>query len=92
MEQTSPERRVWPRALMRVIHRHRIGGRSLRRVSELVYVRGRPNAVLEWLDLAGMRAPLYLALDPDKLHAAQRPAHFFVYDDETRDPRFEPLE
>jgi hypothetical protein len=77
---------------LRVIHLHRIGGRSLRRVSELVYVRGLPNAVLDWFDLAGVRAPLYIALDPDRLHAAKRPEHFFTYDGETRDPRFEPLD
>ena len=92
MQQTSTERRAWPRARMRVVHRHRIGGQSLRRVSELVYVRGQPNAVLEWLDLAGVRAPLYTTLDPDKLREAKRPAHFFVYDGETLDPRFVPLE
>ncbi len=89
MAQTSTERRTGPRARLRVIHRHRIGGHRLKRVSELVYVRGQPKVVLEWLNLAGVRAPLFLELDPGKLHTPKRLHHFFVYDGETSDPRFE---
>jgi hypothetical protein len=89
MAQTSTERRIGPRARMRVVHRHRIGAHLLRRVSELVYVRGQPNVVLEWVNLAGVRAPLYMALDPERLHAPRRPRHFFTYDGETSDPRFD---
>src|SRR3954470_15634649 len=63
MAQPSTERRTGPRARLRVVHRHRIGTHRLSRVSELVYVRGQPKVVLEWVDLAGVRAPLYLALD-----------------------------
>ena len=88
---SSTERRSGPRARLRVLHRHRIGGHHLKRVSELVYVRGQPNAVLEWIDLAGVRAPLYIPLDPEQLHAPPRMHSLFVYDGETRDPRFESL-
>ena len=59
------ERRNIPRTKLKVIHRHRIGAQSFRRVSELVFVRGKPRAMLEWLNLGGVRSPLYIAeLDP----------------------------
>ena len=35
---------------LKVIHRHRAGDAVFRRVSELVFVSGRPKAVLGWID------------------------------------------
>jgi hypothetical protein len=85
----ATERRVLPRGSSRVIHRHRIGERRFRRVSELVFLRGKPFAVLEWIDFSGDRTPLYLALDPAKLRPQARPRNTFYYDGTTSDPRFE---
>jgi len=84
------DRRSIPRTQLKVIHRHRIGGRRFRRVSELVFVpNSRPRAVLEWVDLGSMRSPLYIAeLDPTKLRRAKRLRNTFYYDGETIDPRY----
>jgi hypothetical protein len=60
------ERRA-ARAPQKVVHRHRIGTLVFKRVSEFVYVRGEPKAVLRWVDIAGIRTPIYLSLDPAKL-------------------------
>ena len=77
---------------LKVIHRHRVGDKVLRRVSELVYVRGKPRALLGWINSAGVRTPLYICeLDPAKLRQAEGVKNTFLYDEETVDPRFEPL-
>ena len=77
---------------LKVIHRHRVGDKVLRRVSELVYVRGRPRALLGWINSAGVRTPLYICeLDPAKLRKAEGVKNTFLYDAMTVDPRFEPL-
>jgi hypothetical protein len=44
-----------------------------RRVSELVYIRGRPKAILRWIDIAGVRTPIYAELDPAKLSQPRTP-------------------
>jgi hypothetical protein len=78
------------RSGLKVLHRHRAGGYEFRRVSELVYVRGRPKAILGWVDVGGMRTPIYLCeLDPAKLHKAAATPGTFYYDDVTVDPRYE---
>lgn len=60
----------------------------MRRVSELVYVEGKPKAVLEWIDIAGVRTPLYVSpLDPEKLRPKSK--RTFYYEGETLDPRDE---
>jgi hypothetical protein len=84
------DRRSIPRTQLRVIHKHRMGGRTFRRVSELVFVPNRhPRAVLEWVDLGGVRSPLYIAeLDPGKLRRAKRQRNTYYYDGETIDPRY----
>jgi len=84
------DRRSIPRTQLKVIHRHRIGGRRFRRVSELVFVpNSRPRAVLEWVDLGSMRSPLYIAeIDPTKLRRAKRLRNTYYYDGETIDPRY----
>ena len=83
------ERRNLPRVSSRVIHRHRIGSHRFRRVSDLVFVRGKPFAVLEWINSTGVRTPIYLPLDPEKLRPRTRPKNTFYYDGTTTDPRFE---
>jgi hypothetical protein len=84
------DRRSIPRTQLRVIHKHRMGGRRFRRVSELVFVpNSRPRAVLEWVDLGGVRSPLYITeLDPEKLRRAKRQRNTYYYDGETIDPRY----
>jgi hypothetical protein len=80
------------RAGPRVIHRHRVGRRVFRRVSELVFVRGQPKALLGWVDLGGVRTPLYICdLDRAKLHRAKGMRGLYYYDDTTVDPRFDEL-
>ena len=77
------------RTALKVVHRHRVGGVVRRRVSELVYVHGRPVALLEWINLGPVRTPLYtLELDPSKLRPAPNREGAYYYDDITVDPRF----
>jgi hypothetical protein len=84
------DRRTFPRTPLKVIHRHRMGERSFRRVSELVFVNGRPRAMLEWVNLGGVRSPLYIAdLDPQKLRRSSHARSTYYYDGETVDPRYE---
>jgi hypothetical protein len=84
------DRRFIPRTQLKVIHKHRMGGRTFRRVSELVFVPNRrPRAVLEWVNLGGVRSPLCIAeLDPAKLRQAKRLHNTYYYDEETIDPRY----
>jgi hypothetical protein len=78
---------------LKVIHRHRVGHLEFRRVSELVFVRGRPKAILGWIDVGGMRTPLHLCdLDPAKLRkatASNVAKNTYYYDAVTVDPRYE---
>jgi hypothetical protein len=80
------------RSGLKVIHRHRVGSYEFRRVSELVYIRGRPKAILGWIDVGGMRTPIYMSdLDPKKLHKAAAAPNTYYYDGLTIDPRYEDL-
>ena len=84
------DRRTFPRTPLKVIHRHRMGERTFRRVSELVFVSGRPRAMLEWVNLGGVRSPLYIAeLDAGKLRRSKHARNTYYYDGETVDPRYE---
>jgi hypothetical protein len=84
----AKDRRHDVRPGLKVKHRHRVGTAIGERVSELVYVRGLPVALLDWIDLGGIRTPLYMCkLDPVQLHAAT-PGGLFEYDGITADPRF----
>ena len=75
---------------LKVIHRHRAGPSTFRRVSELVFVRGRPKAVLGWIDTGGVRTPIYICeLDPAKLRKAAAHKNTYYYDEVTVDPRYE---
>ena len=86
-----PERRK-VRIGLKVIHRHRVGNRVSRRVSELVFIDGRPKALLAWIDLGGIRTPLYIyELDRSKLRRPGRDRNTYYYDATTVDPRFEEL-
>jgi len=83
------ERRQAARSGFQVVHRHRVGTAVSDRVSELVFVKGRPVALLEWINLGGVRTPLYLCdLDPAKLREDAFQRGVFHYDDLTTDPRF----
>jgi len=86
---SEDDRRALPRTHLKVLHRHRIGDRTFRRVSELVFVRGQPRAMLEWVDLGGVRSPLYVTeLDPAKLWRSPDSRDTYFYDGETVDPRY----
>ena len=75
--------------MLQVIHRHQVGDTVFRRVSELLYVSGKPVALIEWINLGGIRTPLYTyPLDPAKLRADAARRGVFHYDDLTADPRF----
>ena len=81
---------------LKVIHRHRVGNFEFRRVSELVYVRGRPKAILGWIDVGGIRTPIHLVeLDPARLRRAAAVGNAnkgtYYYDAVTVDPRYENL-
>jgi len=80
------------RLALKVIHRHRVGSHEFRRVSELVFVGGRPKAILGWIDVGGVRTPIYLCdLDPAKLKKAAAAKGTYYYDAVTVDPRYEEL-
>jgi hypothetical protein len=80
---------------LKVIHRHRVGSLEFRRVSELVFVDGRPKAILGWIDVGGVRTPIYLCdLDPSRLRkaaAGNAAKNTYYYDAVTVDPRYEEL-
>jgi hypothetical protein len=77
---------------LKVIHRHRVGDKILRRVSELVLIEGQPKALLGWINLGGVRTPIYLCdLDSSKLRQSPLGGSTYYYDDITVDPRFEGL-
>ena len=83
------DRRQDARPGLKVKHRHRVGGTVVERISELVYVRGRPVALLDWVDLGGIRTPLYVCeLDAKKLRVIPGQRGLHEYDDVTADPRF----
>lgn len=83
------DRREHVRVGLRVVHRHRVGTAVSERVSELLYVKDRAIALLEWIDIGGVRTPLYVCdLDPTKLRPDKHERAVFHYDGLTIDPRF----
>jgi hypothetical protein len=77
---------------LKVIHRHRVGNLEFRRVSELLFVRGRPVAIPAWIDVGGVRTPIFLCeLDPDKLRKLGTEKNTYYYDAVTVDPRYEEI-
>jgi hypothetical protein len=74
------------RVPLKVVHRHRIGGQVFKRVSELAYVHGQPKAILRWIDIAGIRTPIYADLDAGKLRRMRPRVRVTLYDGTTTDP------
>jgi len=58
----------------------------MRRVSELVFLRGEAKAVLEWIDSAGLRTPIYVDMDRSKLRMTRGIRTLYYYDETTVDP------
>ena len=81
-------RRAIRRVGLRVIHRHRSGEQTLRRVSELVFLRGEAKAVLEWISSGGLRTPIYVDMDRSKLRLTRGIRTLYYYDGTTDDPRW----
>ena len=86
MGASSPERRR-ARAKLKVVHRHRSAGHEEgARESELVFTHGGAVAILEWIDMGGVRTPIFTCpLDRAKLHRESE--RTYSYDDVTEDPR-----
>ena len=83
------QQRSTPRLGLKVIHRHRVGSFVFARVSELVFVGERPRAVVGWINLAGVRTPIYICeLDADRLRDSSASKGTFYYDGTTIDPRY----
>ena len=71
------------------MHRHRIGTQVFARMSELIYLGGRPTVVLDRVTFGDLPIPLYTApLDPAKLRRMQGHKSAYHYDDTTVDPRY----
>jgi len=78
---------------LKVIHKHRVGDKVLRRVSELVVIDGQPKALLGWINLGGVRTPIYLcALNRAKLRRSSTSNSTYYYDEITVDPRFDTID
>ena len=80
-----------PRLGLKVVHRHRVGDRQpFARVSDLVFVNGKPRVVLDWIDIGGVRTPLYqIDLDESCLRRRTgRSRNTYYYDGTTVDPRY----
>ena len=76
---------------VKVVHRHRVGQRTpFTRVSELVFIGERAMAVLGWIDMGGVRTPLYSCeLDKSRLRrGARKSKGRYYYDGVTDDPRY----
>ena len=87
MGSANPPERRRARAKLRVIHRHRSDGREAsQRESELIFTHGGAVAILEWIDMGGVRTPVFtLPLDREKLH--RESDRTYSYEDVTLDPR-----
>ena len=72
---------------LKVVHRHRIAGREPGpRESELVFTHEGAVAILEWIDMGGVRTPVFTCpLNRDKLHRESE--RTYSYEDVTQDPR-----
>jgi len=75
------ERRSIPGVRLKVVHRHRRGEAPERRVSDLVFIDGRPHAVLRWEQRDAARRPaLTIPLDSNRLRPAKRVRALFRYE------------
>ena len=70
----------------KVVHRHQMGRHVFTRISELAFIHGRPKAILRWLDMAGVRTPIYADLDAAKLRRVRPRTRVSAYDGTTIDP------
>ena len=81
------ERRSIPKQRLRVLHLHLDGAAPVQRISELVFVRGQPNAVLRWSAEGGGRHPgATVPLDTARLRPSRRRRNLFRYDGVTAEP------
>lgn len=77
-----------PRVGPKVLHRHQVGESIVLRVSDLVFLKGSPVALIDWINMGGVRTPLFsCALDLAQLRAGSRDG-LYEYQGVTRDPRF----
>jgi hypothetical protein len=74
---------------LKVVHQHRMGAEVSERVSDLVFADGTPHALIDWINIGGVRTPLYMCeLDRTKLVPASDEKAVFYYAGVTTDPRF----
>jgi len=75
-----------------VAHHHRVGDDSpVSRISELAFLRGEPKAILEWIDLGGVRTPICVDLERAKLSGDPGRQGRHTYSGITVDPRADDL-
>lgn len=73
-----------------VAHKHCFGeAPPVDIVSELAVLRGQPKAILEWIDLGGVRTPICVDLEPGKLTDLR--CGRYAYEAITVDPRADDL-
>jgi hypothetical protein len=81
------ERRSIPRERLRVLHFHVNGEAPVRRISELMFVQGRPVAVLRWTGEGCERHPdAIVPLDTARLRPTRRGRNLFRYNGVTAEP------
>ena len=77
------------RSGLKVVHQHRMGAEVSERVSDLIFVDGRAHALINWINIGGVRTPLYTCeLDQTKLVPTSDAKAVFYYAGVTTDPRF----
>lgn len=75
------------RGVYRVMHFLVIGGRRITSESDMIFVNGHPEIVLEWTPPGDHPPALTVPLDPARLQARPGPQGYFVYDGDVVDPR-----
>nr|HEX2200367.1 hypothetical protein [Burkholderiales bacterium] len=81
----TEERRAIPRTRLKVIHLHREGDEPTRRVSDLVFLDGKPHAVLGWTHSEqGRRPGAAIELDTARLRPSRRAKALFRYEGVTQ--------
>lgn len=53
-----------------------------------MFLRGDAKAILEWIDSAGVRTPIYIDMDRRKLRMVRGIRTLYYYDGMTEDPRY----
>lgn len=81
VENRVAERRSIPKVRLRVVHLHRSGDEPVRRVSQLLFVGGRPVAVLGWSGTEGERRPKRtVPLETSRLRPSRHAKHLYRYE------------